>query len=152
MSLRKAITLTVEKIDAHIDGICQILRPAKKLTVAMGLDTKMTRQFQHLTFSSVFIMLTAGYGYAETRLICENPRREYLVIYSPGAPALILNPDSDTTKYPVLVDDNADGSHVITASTPNAGPTARLHLRPYTKLEFWSGGQVVQTDGCYTDR
>tara|TARA_R110002074_G_scaffold329462_1_gene499950 strand:+ start:689 stop:1054 length:366 start_codon:yes stop_codon:yes gene_type:complete len=119
---------------------------------AMDLEMKITPQFQQLAFSSLFLLLTAGYGYADTQLICENPRREYLVIYSPGFAALILNPDSDATEYQVLVDDNADASHVITASTPNAGPTVRLHLRPYVKMEFWSEGQVVQTDGCYTSR
>lgn len=91
-------------------------------------------------------------AYAETRLICQNPRQEYLVIYSPGASEIVLNPDSDRTLYSILVDDISDGSHVITANTPNGGPTARLHLRPYMKMEFWSGGQVVQTDGCYTSR
>lgn len=100
-------------------------------------------------FAVIFSTVSA---YAETRLICENPRREYLVIYSPGASALVLNPDSDQTLYSILVDDLSDRSHVITANTPNGGPTARLHLRPYVKMEFWSGGQVVQTDGCYTAR
>lgn len=100
----------------------------------------------------VAVVFSSVYAYAETRLICENPRREYLVIYSPGASALVLNPDSDRTLYSILVDDLSDGWHVITATTPNGGPTARLHLRPYMKMEFWSGGQVVQTDGCYTSR
>lgn len=86
---------------------------------------------------------------AEVRLICDNPSGEYLVIYSPGAEALILNPDSDRTLYPILVDDKSDRSHVVTAATPDDGPTARLHLRPYVKIEFWSGGSVMQTDGCY---
>lgn len=98
------------------------------------------------------IIVFSAAAHAETRLICENPRREYLVIYSPGASTLILNPDSDRTTYSILVDDLSDGSHVVTASTPNGGRTARLHLRPYLKMEFWSGGEVVQTDGCYTSR
>lgn len=88
-------------------------------------------------------------GQAETRLICENPGREYLVIYEPGVPHLLLSPDSDATSYPILVDDIADASHVVTAATVEGGPTARLHLRPYLKMEFWSDGQVIQTDGCH---
>lgn len=102
--------------------------------------------------ASMAMVFAGASAYAETRLICENPRREYLVIYSPGASSLILNPDLDRTLYPILVDDVSDGSHVVTATTPNDGPTARLHLRPYLKMEFWSGGQVVQTDGCYASR
>lgn len=98
------------------------------------------------------VVFSSVSAYAETRLICENSRREYLVVYSPGASALVLNPESDRTLYSILVDDLSDGSHVVTATTPNSGPTARLHLRPYMKMEFWSGGQVVQTDGCYISR
>ena len=86
---------------------------------------------------------------ADIRLICENPRHEYLIVYRPEAEVLLLNPDSERTTYPILVDDNDDRSHIVTAATPNGGPTARLHLRPYLKVEFWSGGTVIQTDGCY---
>lgn len=112
----------------------------------------MKQVFSQLALSSLLALFGVGLAHSETRLICENARREYLVIYSPGNPTLILNPDSGATEYQVLVDDNADASHVITASTPNSGPTGRLHLRPYKKMEFWSGGQVVQTDGCYNAR
>ena len=109
---------------------------------------------QHVWLSTVSILVavSARAGLAETRLICENPRREYLVIYRPGASELVLNPDSDGTRYPILVDDNTDAQHVVTASTPGDGPTARLHLRPYLKMEFWTGGQLLQTDGCYSAR
>ncbi len=86
---------------------------------------------------------------AGTKLICENPRREYLVIYEPGSLFVLLNPDSDSTKYKVIVDDNSDGSHIVTTETIEGGPTARLHLRPYQKMEIWSGGQLIQTDACY---
>lgn len=86
---------------------------------------------------------------AETQLICENPIREYQVVYSPGVSELILNPDSDPTSYVILIDEAGEWAHVITAATPNGGPTARLHLRPYLKMEFWSDGELFQTDGCY---
>lgn len=106
-----------------------------------------------LPIAVFLILLGSGIAAAaETRLICKNPGREYSVVYQPGAPALILNLDSTATAYPVLVDDVADGAHVVTATTPNGGPTARLHLRPYQKMEFWSDGQVVQTDGCYVTK
>ncbi len=82
-------------------------------------------------------------------LVCENPRREYLVIYEPGARNILINPDSDNVGYPISVDDLGDDAHKVTASTPNGGPTAVLHLRPYQKFEYWSDGQLIQTDGCY---
>lgn len=100
----------------------------------------------------LMLYLSAGIAVAsEMRLICENPRREYLVVYTPGAESLLLNPDAEGANYSILIDDNSDGHHIVTASTPNGGPTARLHLRPYLKMEFWSGGEVMQTDGCYRE-
>jgi len=108
-------------------------------------------QEMKVTVGSAFIalILSCVAANAETRLICENARSEYLVVYAPGAPDLVLNPDTDRTLYQVLIDDPSDGSHVVIAVTSNGGPTARLHLRPYVKMEFWSDGQMIQTDGCH---
>lgn len=114
-----------------------------------GSAKRTVSKMKCVALALMTVTISSASAHAETRLICENPRREYLVIYSPGASVLTLNPDSDRTIYSILVDDVSDGSHVVTASTPNVGPTARLHLRPYLKMEFWSGGEVVQTDGCY---
>lgn len=105
--------------------------------------------FDRLLFGMLTLCVGGSTAIAETRLICENPRREYLVVYSPGASALVLNPGSDRTEYSILVDDVTDAAHIVTAATVSDGPTARLHLRPYQKMELWSEGEVFQTDGCY---
>jgi hypothetical protein len=89
---------------------------------------------------------------AQVHLICENPIREYLVVYESGQPFLTLSPDTSNTRYQVIVDDNTDTSHTVIASVPDTDLTARLHLRPYLKLEFWANGEVFQTDGCYKSR
>lgn len=82
--------------------------------------------------------------------MCENPKREYTVSYTPGDKFIDLN--GGEAKYPVLVDDNRDENRIVTATTPNAGPTARLFLRPYLKMEFWKDGALFQTDGCYSTK
>lgn len=105
-----------------------------------------------LTISCLVLLAGVTPAAADTRLICQNPGREYLVVYSQGAAALILNPDSESTKLKVLVDDLTDSSHVVTASTSSDEHIVRLHLRPYLKMEFWSEGQITQTDGCYIAR
>ena len=71
------------------------------------------------------------------------------MIYEVGSGFLILNPDSDGTHYAVQMDDNSDARHVVTATTFEGGPMAQFHIRPYQKMEYWSGGQLIQTDGCY---
>lgn len=102
-----------------------------------------------MKLAAAVLLLTPTFAWSETRLICANPLREYEVTYSPGAANIILRSTRGETLYPILVDDNQDGSHIVTADTPNDGPSARLHLRPYLKMEFWSDGQLEQTDGCY---
>lgn len=105
-----------------------------------------------LTMSCLALLAGITPAAADTQLVCQNPGREYLVVYSPGAADLVLDPDSASTKLKILIDDSTDGLHVVTAETSNDGPTVRLHLRPYQKLEFWSEGQIIQTDGCYRKR
>lgn len=105
----------------------------------------------HLTITALFVGTLPGIGHADTRLICENAGREYLALYEAGEAELTLNPDSNATHYTIIIDDNSDKSHIVTAETPNNGPTVRLHLRPYTKIEFWSNGQLFQTDACYVN-
>ncbi len=88
-------------------------------------------------------------AWSETVLVCANVGGEHQVTYEPDASNLVLSSPGRSTLYPVLVDDNQDASHVVTAHTVGDGPTARLHLRPYLKMEFWLDGQLTQTDGCY---
>ena len=116
---------------------------------ANSSNTKFVARFGTFFLAILFLQLHAQAVNAEITLICENPRREYIVIYEPGTPYLLLNPDSEETRYVIEVDDNRDGSHVVTTLTVEGGPTARLHLRPYQKMEYWDGGQLIQTDGCY---
>ena len=82
-------------------------------------------------------------------LICQNPRQEYAVEFLSGNDLIQLgSPGSDTT-YRVLAEEETVDRHVVVALTTENGPTARLHLRPYQKMEFWTGDQLFQTDGCY---
>lgn len=88
----------------------------------------------------------------DTSLTCQNPGREYNVIYQEGASELVIDPDSTATKMRILVDEKDDQRHVVTVETVEGGPTGRLHLRPYLKLEYWTDGEIMQTDGCYKVR
>ncbi len=85
-------------------------------------------------------------------MICQNPGREYYLEYTEGAEAIIVMPDSEATRLKILIDEKKDSSHIVTAETVSGGPIARLHIRPYQKLEYWSDGEIIQTDGCYRSK
>lgn len=77
-------------------------------------------------------------------LICENPRQEYVVKYDLATKQVLA---SDTA-YRVLAVEQADERLVMVGLTVGDGPTFRLHIRPYKKIEFFSDNQLIQTDGC----
>lgn len=82
------------------------------------------------------------------RLICENPRREYIVSFSDGDANIELGVADGTTLYRVLAVEKTDARHVVVAVTMDEGPTVRLSLRPYMRMEYWSGNNLFQTDAC----
>jgi hypothetical protein len=97
-----------------------------------------------------------SYGASDTtetanivELVCENPRREYLITYKGGPFASVYATAEDgDTHYKVLAVEETKDRHVVTGLTLNDGPTYRLHLRPYKKIEYFVDNQLVQTDGC----
>lgn len=84
------------------------------------------------------------------QLICENPRREYTVRFSDGDTSIHVGAPEGTTLYRVLAVEQTAERHVVVALTINDGPTVRLSLRPYLRMEYWSRSELVQTDACRT--
>jgi hypothetical protein len=81
-------------------------------------------------------------------LVCENPRREYVVSFSDGDAKIQLGVTEGITLYRVLAIEKTDARHVVVAVTMGDGPTVRLSLRPYMRMEYWSGNEIFQTDAC----
>jgi hypothetical protein len=99
--------------------------------------------------SALFVMITASSSYADTyRLICENPRREYTISYTDGDRAIQASDGANETPYTVLAVEETEEKHVVAAQTPNGGPSVRMNLRPYLRMEYWMDGQLFQTDAC----
>jgi hypothetical protein len=96
----------------------------------------------------LFVMATNAAAQSLS-MICENPGREYQVTYTLGSREIIVNPDTEQTRYRVLAVEEAEGKLIVAAQTPNGGPAVRVHFRPYRKMEYFVDGQVFQTDGCY---
>ena len=90
--------------------------------------------------------LAPAYASADiVKLICQNPRREYVVEYNNRLRTLTLDGE---TNYKILAVEKTPERYVIAGLTVEGGPTFQLHLRPYRKMDFYSGESLQQTDGC----
>jgi len=77
-------------------------------------------------------------------LVCESPKREYRVEFD----ADLRSVSANDTQYSVLaVEETAERTAVVGLTT-DGGPTYRLYLHPYKKMEFFSDGKLFQTDNC----
>jgi len=97
----------------------------------------------------LFVPVLAKSAIAEThQLICENPRREYVVHYRSGDPNIEVHILGGTTLYPILAVEQTETQHVVVGLTTADGPTVRLMLRPNQRMEYWTGISLLQTDAC----
>lgn len=98
-----------------------------------------------ILLAALVVPAISGEVLADTiSMVCENPRREYHVTYHPALGAVY----ADETLYRVLAVEETPERLVVVGLTVNDGPTYRLHIRPYKKMELFSGSQLIQTDGC----
>jgi hypothetical protein len=94
-------------------------------------------------------LVASTQAYADVyKLICENPRREYIVTFADGDRAIIASDGVNATPYTVLAVEDTSEKHVIAAQTPNGGPSVQMNLRPYLRMDYWVDGQLFQTDAC----
>lgn len=122
-------------------------RNRKQISRNLGALQFVTRSL--LSTALLAVATLAGPATAETyQLICENPRREYQVRFSDGDANIQLDVPEGTTLYRVLAVEETEARHVVVALTMNDGPTVRLSLRPYLRMEYWSGNELFQTDAC----
>lgn len=94
-----------------------------------------------------FCQATFGSTFAES-MVCKNPGREYYLVYDQGDPAVVINPDGGGSTWPVLSTLFDDRQHVVITDLGQPGMTAQVHFRPYRKVDIFSAGELVQTDGC----
>jgi len=99
-----------------------------------------------IPFAAAFTVVTSA-SYA-SGMVCKNPGREYLLVYEQGDKAAVMNPDSDNAKWMVLATLFDDRKHVVVVDLGQPGMAGLVHLRPYRKVEIFSNGKLVQTDGC----
>ena len=100
---------------------------------------------RNLLLCALVIQAVPGDVVAETiGLVCENARREYRVYFD----SELNTVRAESTFYRVLVVEKAEEKLMEVGLTVNDGPTFRLHIRPYKKMEYFSESQLFQTDEC----
>lgn len=92
----------------------------------------------------LFIMPTIQAHAAKLKMVCESPRREYLLTFDEATKTL----HADKTLYQVLAVEKTHNTFMVVGLTVNDGPTFRAYFRPYKKIEFFNDNQLFQTDGC----
>ncbi|GGD48000.1 hypothetical protein [Sinisalibacter lacisalsi] len=102
-----------------------------------------------LACSTVAVFAFVGVSFAES-LICENPRREYNLVYDQGEAEVLINPDSAKVAWPVTSSLMDDRQHVVMVELGREGMTAQIHIRPFQKVDIFSRGELIQTDACYS--
>lgn len=96
------------------------------------------------------LAMMAAFPASAESLICANPGREYNLSYESGKDYVLVNPDSDKTQWPVMATLFDDRQHIVFVTLGAEGMVALVHIRPYQKVEVFSNGSLVQTDGCHS--
>lgn len=94
--------------------------------------------------ATLFLIPSLQAHAAKLKMVCESPRREYLLTYDEATKTMY----ADKTLYQVLAVEKTQNKIVVVGLTVNDGPTFRAHFSPYKKIEFFSDNQLFQTDGC----
>ena len=104
-----------------------------------------------LVLASLQLMFSLPTVQAKTlKMVCENPRREYLVTFVEGGKQILASAgDGNDGHYTVLAVEKTGNKYVVAAQTENSGPAVRAHFRPYLKMEYWTNGELFQTDACH---
>ncbi|MDR2311649.1 MAG: hypothetical protein LBE54_11755 [Brucellaceae bacterium] len=98
-----------------------------------------------LALSAILLLMPSVQAHAaKLKMVCESPRREYLLTYDETTKTMY----ADKTLYRVLAVEKTQKKLVVVGLTVNDGPTFRAHFLPYKKIEFFSDNQLIQTDGC----
>lgn len=99
--------------------------------------------------SAAALFMVTGQGVAaETlKLICENPRREYLVVFDTKSRTFLINPDSDRTYYKVKSVSQSEDGLVVKGNTVKQGPDFEAFFGDGASITFLMP-DPFQTDFC----
>lgn len=96
-------------------------------------------------------LLAGNYNLAaanKTKMICENPRREYLVIFDPEKHRFVVKAEDGLTKYRLRNVQNVPGGYVIKGSTIRNGPDFVAYTTGARRIEYFANFEKIQTDYC----
>lgn len=129
-----------EWLKAHREGDGKALIFGNKRRLSVWRVHRRAMAVLGMAFLSTNLASAAS---AET-MVCENPRREYVVRFDRTLKGLTANKE----QYRVLAVEETKDRLVVVGLTMKGGPTFRAHFRPYKKMELFTDDHLVQTDGC----
>jgi len=96
-----------------------------------------------LILTAVAIVLSTPVVAGPMSMTCENPRRAYFVTFD--GKDLILDPDTDQTKYLVLA---AHDGTVAGMVGQGSGLGFAAYFTGDSRIDLYSDDKVIQTDRC----
>ncbi len=85
---------------------------------------------------------------AQTKMICKNPRREYLATFDETTNTFKVEAAGADSFYIIeRIEDDGNGL-VLRGKTIKDGPDFVAYLGAKKRIELIDGGQVIQTDPC----
>ncbi|MCP5082220.1 MAG: hypothetical protein GY948_11040 [Alphaproteobacteria bacterium] len=93
-------------------------------------------------------LATGGPLSTPKQMTCRNPRRSYVVTFDETARSFRMETAASKTFYQVDVIERGEVGLVVRGKTVNAGPDFAAYLDGKKRIDFFDGGQIVQTDPC----
>jgi hypothetical protein len=102
-----------------------------------------------ISLAVLLAMIVPAAASGQVSMICKNPRGEYLVVFDPSARTLILNPDSDASRYKVLaIESTPDRLTVAGMVGFDSDMGFSADFQPKHQVAFYVNETVRQTDRC----
>lgn len=95
-----------------------------------------------------FVLISGPALAAQIRMTCKNPRRGYLVTFDGAAKTFRLGAAGAETFYKVEHIGRDVSGLVVRGKTVKDGPRFAAYFGGKKRIEFFEGGQVIQTDPC----
>ena len=86
---------------------------------------------------------------AKGKMVCDNPRRSYLVKFDDELGAFVLAAEEGETSYVVKSVSLEHNGAIFKGDTTSGGPTFQAFTFGRKRVEFYQDNQRIQIDFCH---